>query len=242
MTLTRKILIIFTTLITLTVSTLNPSTKANSTPTTPISEQSLYRFMPYDVVIDIGHGGIDGGTFHKTILEKDINLTIGLELYKELKKKHYLVGITRTHDYALSDDYHFSAIRSRHQRDLTQRKLIAEGLNPKLLISIHVNYSSSKKARGPMVIYQRRGNSYLIAALLQDNLNKLAQTKHSIVPSSTFFLLQSVDSPALIAEVGYISHPQERALLQQPAYQQQIAQAISNTIDQYFTLYPSIAN
>lgn len=204
-------------------------------------ERLLPKLLNYDVIIDVGHGGIDSGTFYGTLLEKNLNLAFGLQLYHELKNMGYQVGITRMHDYALSDDYKAQRIRSRHQRDLTQRKLIGEGLRPKLFISLHVNYSSYKAARGPVIIYQKKGTSYLFAQLLQHYLNDIANKSQSSIPSSKYFLLQSVKSPTLIAEVGYISHPQERMLLQQPAYQKQVAQTIARAVEDYFTLYPLIS-
>lgn len=197
------------------------------------------RLLNYDVIIDVGHGGIDGGTFYGAVLEKDLNLSIGIKLYHELKNLGYQVGITRVHDYALSDDYTSDKIKSRHKRDLTQRWLIAQGLRPKLFISIHVNYSSSKEPRGPMIIYQKKGESYLFATLLQRRLNQFTNQKQTSISSSKYFLLKTIKSPALIAEVGYISNPQERQLLQDDHYQKQLAQTITQAIEDYFTLYPT---
>lgn len=196
------------------------------------------RLLNYDVIIDVGHGGIDGGTIYGSLLEKDLNLSIGLKLYNELKNIGYQVGITRVHDYALSDDYTSNKIKSRHKRDLTQRWLIAQGLRPKLFISIHVNYSSSKKPRGPMIIYQQKGESYLFASLLQRRLNQFTNQKQTSISSSKYFLLKTIKTPALIAEVGYISNPQERQLLQDDHYQKQLAKTITQAIEDYFTLYP----
>ena len=53
------------------------------------------------IVIDPGHGGIDGGTNVGDLLEKNINLDIGLKLKKELKKEGYKVIMTREKDESL---------------------------------------------------------------------------------------------------------------------------------------------
>lgn len=203
----------------------------------PVS-QAHPEVLVYDVIIDVGHGGIDGGASAANILEKQLNLEIGAALYQELHKKGYKVGITRLHDYALSDDSPFTHIQSRHRKDLAQRKLIADELRPKLFISIHMNMSSSSSARGPMILYQDRAESYLLADLLQTELNKLAQTRRQGKMTDYYFLLKHVTSPTIIAEVGYLSHPTERAKLQDPHFQTQTAQKMAEAIDHFFILYP----
>jgi N-acetylmuramoyl-L-alanine amidase len=203
-----------------------------------IPKQLHRHIFDYDVILDVGHGGIDGGTFYGNILEKNLNLEIGVKLYHLLKAKGYQVGITRVHDYALSDDSPFNGIHSRHRRDLRQRWLIAEGLRPKLFLSIHVNYSGSRSTNGPVIIHQKQAESYLLANLLQNELNQLAQTNHSNKQSHYYYLLQNIEQPCLIAEVGYISHPGERQKMQDPTYQKKMAEHMSQAIDQFFILYP----
>jgi N-acetylmuramoyl-L-alanine amidase len=203
-----------------------------------IPKQLHQQIFDYDVIIDIGHGGIDGGTSHGEILEKNLNLEIGEKLYHDLKAKGYRVGITRLHDYALSDDSSYQGIKSRHRRDLKQRWLIAEGIKPKLFISIHVNYSASRSTRGPLILHQNQAESFLLAELLQQELNQLAQIDKRSIQSNYYYLLQNMCQPCLITEVGYISHPTERKKLQDPSYQQQIVEHISQAIHQFFILYP----
>jgi N-acetylmuramoyl-L-alanine amidase len=203
-----------------------------------IPEQLHQQVFDYDVILDVGHGGVDGGTSYGSILEKNLNLEIGIKLYHLLKEKGYRVGITRVHDYALSDDSPFKGIYSRHRRDLRQRWLIAEGLKPKLFLSVHVNYSGSRSTNGPVIIHQRQAESYLLANLLQNELNHLAQTNHSHKQSHYYYLLQNIEQPCLIAEVGYISHPGDRHKIQDPAYQKKMAEHMSQAIDQFFILYP----
>jgi N-acetylmuramoyl-L-alanine amidase len=233
----KKFIVIYTILILILSLLLYPSiTWAESEEVIP--EQLHQQIFDYDVIIDVGHGGVDGGTSYGNILEKNLNLEIGVKLFHLLRAKGYQVGITRLHDYALSDDSPFHNIHSRHRRDLRQRWLISEGLKPKLFISIHVNYSGSSSTEGPVIIHQKQAESYLLAGLLQNELNQLAQTNHSNKQSSYYYLLQNMEQPCLIAEVGYISHPGERQKLQDPSYQKKMAEHMSQAIHQFFILYP----
>lgn len=202
------------------------------------SEELSPRLFRYDIIIDVGHGGIDGGTSYGALLEKDLNLAIGVKLFKHLKAQGYQVGITRLTDYALSDDSTYTWMKSRHKRDLTQRWLIAEGLKPKVFISIHVNFSPHRYNKGAVILHQKQAESYLLAELIQKELNELTQTHDRQKMTQYYYLLKTINQPSLIAEVGYISHPHEREKLQNEGYQQELAEKMSNAIDQFFLLYP----
>lgn len=210
------------------------STESTNEEYDPVSKQAL----EYDVIIDIGHGGVDGGTFYGNILEKNLNLAIGSKLFSILEDRGYKVGVTRLQDYALSDDSSFEWIRKRHIRDLKQRWLIAQSLKPKVFISIHINYSANKGARGPIILHQRRAESFLLAELIQDELNQLTKTEKKAKATHRYYLLEKVTSPTLIAEVGFISHANERTKLQDEKYQLHIATKMANAIEKYFILYP----
>lgn len=193
--------------------------------------------QPVDIIIDVGHGGIDGGTSSGKVLEKDINLAIGAKLYTLLQKQSYYVGITRLHDYALSDDSLFKHL-SRHKRDLNQRKLIAETLKPKLFISLHVNWSKKQRVRGPIVIYQPNHASYTAAQFLQHHLNDLYGTKKKPMKGSPYYLMKTLKMPAVIVEMGYISNPQDLNMLLKEETQDQIVFKIAQAINDYLLLNP----
>ena len=54
------------------------------------------------IIIDAGHGGEDSGAIGVTgVLEKDLNLSIALQLCEALKQKGYTVILTRTEDKML---------------------------------------------------------------------------------------------------------------------------------------------
>nr|WP_245204073.1 N-acetylmuramoyl-L-alanine amidase [Ammoniphilus resinae] len=176
----------------------------------------------YDVIIDVGHGGVDGGTSVKTILEKDINLAIGKKFYEKLQEQSFNVGITRLQDYALSDDSPFLHMRSRHQKDLTQRKLIADTLNPKIFVSLHVNWAKNQKRRGPVVIYQASEKSYTLSQVIQQHLNQFYGTRKAPIKGNTYYLMKHLDMPSIIVEMGYISNPKDLQMLMDEETQEKI--------------------
>ena len=58
------------------------------------------------------------------------------------------------------------------------------------------------------------------------------------VEQAGFLVLKSPDTPSILVETGFISNPQEERRLANPAYQEQLSQAIFNGIRQYFHDYP----
>jgi len=194
-----------------------------------------------DIIIDVGHGGIDGGTSVNGILEKDINLAVGLKLFHQLGKASYHVGITRIDDCTLSDDSPFPKL-SRHLRDLKQRKLIADELNPKLFLSLHVNWSKNKELRGPIVIYQVKEESLHFAHTLQEHLNDFYGVKKYSMKGKPYYLMRYLQVPAVIVELGYLSNPKDFDILTGENTQDELVRAMVKAMDEYFFLYPDAEN
>lgn len=186
-----------------------------------------------DVVIDAGHGGIDGGATHGNWLEKDLNLTISKKLYKELKAKKITVVLDRAGDYALSEHNDWLRIPSRHKRDLAQRTELANELRPQLLVSLHLNTSPSSKQNGPLVLHQKDPSSRLAAVLIQQSLNGIYGANRAPVVGRTYYVLNHAACPAVIVEMGFLTNASDRERLTDSKEQQRIAQALAAAIEQY---------
>lgn len=186
-----------------------------------------------DIIIDAGHGGIDGGTSYQGILEKDINLDVALLTYQLLKKKNTNVILNRTGDYALSDHNHWLHSRSRHRRDLAQRKELAVEIKPLAMVSLHVNWSRNRSAHGPIVLHQNNESSIKLAEHLQDSLNKLYGTKKKPLLGKTYYLLNRTDSPTVIVEMGHLSNAEDREMLTSKRGKKAIAAAIAEGLLKY---------
>ncbi|MEK4731583.1 N-acetylmuramoyl-L-alanine amidase [Paenibacillus sp. FSL L8-0641] len=218
-----------------------PDDKSNEpnkyTDVPPNVHSSYHAFAKPVVLIDVGHGGVDGGASHKGILEKDINLAIAQKLYLILRSQGYPAVLNRDKDYALSDDNRWLQSKSRHLKDLAQRKSLTEQLPTALVVSLHVNWTKRAEKRGPIVLYQDEGSSYLLAERIQYSLNRLFCMNRKTVYGKPFYLLNKIQHPAVIVETGFISNEQDRAMLSEDRGQKSIAGAIAEGIIAHLTAW-----
>lgn len=191
------------------------------------------------IVLDPGHGGIDGGTSYGDILEKNINLIIGLKLKEELTKKGATVIMTREIDDSLDD--HIANGGSRHREDLNARVNIVNENNADIFVSLHVNSTKNNKRIGPIVFYNEGDEeSIKLAEYIQDYLNSLSaynkvdiNVKHSIT-SGNYFTLKNISIPGVIVEMGFISNEVDREHLINDEHQDEIIKKIARSIVDYF--------
>lgn len=189
-------------------------------------------FESPDVLIDVGHGGVDGGTNYGQLLEKTLNLEIARKVFVKLQGKGLKVAINRTGDYAPSDDNRGQ--KRRHLRDLSQRKAIADRLSPKVMLSLHINWSTDVKQTGPLLLYQKNEQSKRLAETLQHSLNELFSTNRKPIYGRTFFLLKHCKCPTVIVEMGFLSNERDRAKISSEQGQNEVAEAIASAMVTYF--------
>ena len=178
------------------------------------------------VVIDAGHGGIDGGVsgVNTGVKESDINLEIAKLLAKEFLSGGFSVVMTRSTTAGLYG--HTGAGHKR--RDMQAREKIIKQANPALVISIHQNKFSSPSRRGAQVFYRagsEGGNS--LAKCVQNQLNNLKENGKKCFPlSGDYYLLNISPCPAIIVECGFLSNAQDEKLLISAEYQKQLVGTI----------------
>jgi N-acetylmuramoyl-L-alanine amidase len=188
------------------------------------------------IVIDPGHGGIDGGTNREGLLEKNINLEIALKLREILERNNASVVMTREKDTALDHLNNYSS--SRHLRDLSARRDIINQNDADLFISIHINAGSSHLS-GPLVIY--REEDQRLAHLLQTKLNSMEykdiELKSNYPLQGNYFLLNTAQVEGVIVEIGYITNSRDNKLLQDEEYQYLVAKTLFSGIEEYFSSF-----
>lgn len=191
------------------------------------------------IIIDPGHGGVDGGTNDgSSFLEKDVNLQIALKLQQVLEAEKAAVKLTRYEDVSLDSQNNQSP--SRHTRDLIARTAQFNSGRYDIFISIHVNRAKTSRAIGPMVLYWTKDErNSILATCLQDNLNRHSEANlgktaiHSPVKYN-YFILRNSKIPGAIVETGFISNPTEKRLLKDESYQLKLCNAICDGIKDYF--------
>lgn len=189
--------------------------------------QSVLRKLT--ILIDPGHGGIDGGTQdYRGNLEKDINLSIGLHLKNQLQQSGLNVLITRESDVDLSP--FISGKKGRHQRDLLARIKMAKENNSLLLISLHCDYSTASYRYGAVAFYNYLSPiSKEFALAVQEEVNKIQRKPQKAVPGK-YYLIRQHKLTGIIIEVGFLSNHEEADLLQDVKYQEKLALAIGRGI------------
>ena len=189
------------------------------------------------IVIDPGHGGMDGGAVGDggNVLEKDINLQISLMLRDLFILSGFDVVMTRTTDISIHDEG-ITSVRKQKTSDLNNRLKIA-GANPNsIFISIHQNKFSDRRSKGTQIFYSPNNPvSEQYAKILQDNFVSMLQPenhrKHKKAGKNLFLMYQA-KCPAVLIECGFLSNPSETALLIDEEYQTKIAFVIfTSTMD-----------
>lgn len=201
----------------------------------------IIKIRPLDnkiIVIDPGHGGIDGGTNISGILEKDINLSVSLKLKDLLSKKGATVIMTREIDESLDD--HVIGNGSRHREDLQARVKIIDESKADMFISIHVNHSKNISKQGPIVFYDTNDQSEkLLADHMQEYLNDISTYKKMEITvkhgatAADYYILKYSTRPGIIVEMGFISNDTDRRLLLDEDHQNQIVEQITKAIIDY---------
>ena len=126
----------------------------------------------YDIVIDPGHGGNDGGAVSGEYIESEIVLEYAEKLKTELENIGLKVLLTRDgtespEEYTTYNIY-----------DEDGRVTIANESHAKILLSLHMN-SNEDVSEGGVEIYASPNSNLTFAKLLADNIVEIADTKYS---------------------------------------------------------------
>ena len=188
------------------------------------------------IVLDAGHGGIDSGCVSVNgTEEKDINLSIMLKLRDMLEVTGLRVEVTRDTDRSIHDTG-VTGLGNQKKSDMKNRLDIVNSFDDAVFVSIHQNQFTDPKYSGAQMFYPEGSEeSEHLAAIMQGNFVALLQPDNTreIKPVGTeIYLLHNAECPAVMAECGFLSNPEEAAKLESDEYQTMVA----------FTVYKSLCD
>lgn len=183
------------------------------------------------IYLDPGHGGSDPGAMYKDVKEKEINLEISKKLEKTFTDLGATVYLTRYDDYDLS----LPNTINRKRSDLSRRSNIINKSECDLFLSIHLNAETSSSWKGAQVFYNTNNSeNKKIAEIIQKEFKEQLYSKREYKNSNDLYLQKRITRPGVLLELGFLSNPNERYLLQTEDYQNKVVNVIKDGILTYF--------
>ena len=187
------------------------------------------------VVIDPGHGGNDAGAIGLLGRESAYTLDTARRLREQLVNAGFKVLLTREDDRFLP---------------LQERADFAAAQPEAILISLHFhsgptsqqgiqtffpeeNPDSSGQAENPATSGHFRACVALAAAVHANCLYKLRSTDGGIRAAKFSMISGQTNTPAILIDGGYLSHPEEAGRIETEAYRQTLAEAIAKGVQNY---------
>jgi len=195
------------------------------------------------IILDPGHGGEDPGAVsdYSGLKEKDVNLIIAGRLKELLEKENYKVLMTRNDDKLLYQPGTTSVTEKRKQ-DLQHRKNMMDESGASIVVSIHMNKFKETQYFGAQTFFPHNSpQSEKLATNIQkaireavDPNNKreaLVRGKPNELP---IIIFRDLKTTTAIVECGFLSNVNEEKSLVTKEYQEKLAMAIEQGINNYF--------
>ena len=180
------------------------------------------------IVVDAGHGGFDPGAIGVSgTYESEINLAVAQLLEAMLEDSGAEVIMTREDSDALAES---------KDEDMAVRRTIIEESGADIVISIHMNsYEDDSSVCGPVVVFMPGSEpGKELATKVQESLNAVANAS-GCARAERLYILKSGNMPCILVECGYISNAEEEKKLRQDDYQREVAWAICEGVEAYFS-------
>jgi len=198
---------------------------------TSVIAQMIPLERPHTVIIDAGHGGVDGGaTSCSGILESSLNLEIALRLNDLMHLLGIHTQMVRTTDISIYTQG--DTIASKKISDLKNRvKLVNETENA-LLVSIHQNTFPDSRYHGAQVFYGPKGEGQQLAETLQTAIVQTLNpgSNRRCKRADGVYLMEHIEKTGILIECGFLSNPEEEAKLRDTSYQQKLICVVASSV------------
>ncbi|MGH9867080.1 MAG: N-acetylmuramoyl-L-alanine amidase family protein [Candidatus Polarisedimenticolia bacterium] len=215
------------------------------------------------VVIDPGHGGDEQGAISQSGLkEKDLVLDIARRLRDRLEEAGYAAALTREADRrvdlesrtATANGFDADLFLSIHANSslrstvhgaetyyLSYEASDDEALRVATTENAQGVSQGTKQGEGedlPVILWEMAQAEHLsrssrLADLVQTEMNRVGGTANRGVKQAPFRVLVGAAMPAVLVEVGFLTHPDEERKLASGEHRDQIAAALAAAVDRF---------
>ncbi len=209
------------------------------------------------IVLDPGHGGNDpGATGRGGLREKNVTLDVALRLRDLLSQDGFRVIMTRQTDRFIplsrrsqianqsgADLFVSIHVNSSRRRSVSgfevyylseatddHARAIEASENEDLPGDVGSSSPETEAIVWDLLYTEHRAESSTLASRVSQGLKKELPTRNRGIKSARFAVLKGSRMPAVLVEVGFVSHPLEEARLRSPAYRQRLADGIRDGI------------
>lgn len=171
--------------------------------------------MPYSIMLDAGHGGIEPGAIYNGRKEKDDNLRLTLAIGDILQNNGIDVSYTRT-----TDIYETPYQKAQEANE--------SGVD--FFISIHRNsFPQDNVVSGvESLVFNKEGIKYEMAQNINAQLETVGFVNLGVQARPNLVVLRETEMPAVLVEVGFINSDVDNRLFDQNF--DDIARAIADGI------------
>lgn len=211
----------------------------SATPSASTSDSITYKTWPESdvkatVLLDAGHGGMDGGNVTGDVLEKELNLSITNKIAKYLREfnPNLDVKVIREGDEVpwmqdeLSDLNYRLAQQNEQQADY--------------FFSIHANAFEDPTVEG-VVFFVNPTDSTMkdLVAKIEDNMKAINWAEnYNVIDYELLQLVTMSDIHSSLIELGYMTNPEDLAHLSNEQEQDKVARAIAGAISDFIMENP----
>lgn len=212
------------------------------------------------IVLDPGHGGVETGAVGtRGSAEKDLTMQVARALQSQLERRLPVrVLLTREGDEDVPLDSR-TALGNRHKADLfvslhlnssygagargTETYFLSRQASDQLAADAAAAENSGEAPASPegtleLILWDLAQSYHLaesqrFANLVQEELNQTLGIRDRGVKQAPFRVLMGATMPAVLVELGFLSNPDEEALLQSPVYQAQLVDALVRAVARF---------
>jgi N-acetylmuramoyl-L-alanine amidase len=215
------------------------------------------------IVIDAGHGGHDTGTIGPTgLMEKDLCLDVALRLGKIIQQRLPSADVvfTREDDSFIPLEHrteianeakadlfisvHANSSQDRQARGIETYYLNFTGSSDAMEVASRENALSANGVHDLQDIVAKIARSEKIeesrdlATMIQDSLSKRMESinrgdRNRGVRKAPFVVLIGADMPSVLAEISFLSNPNDEKWLKNPENRQRVADGLYRGIETY---------